>query len=265
MEDFYEINRQAWDLKTGTHARSKFYDLEGFKAGKLSLKDIELQEVGDVKGKSLIHLQCHFGLDTLSWARLGAGVTGVDISGKSIDLAKSLADELNLNALFIRSNLYDIPAVVNEKYDIVYTSYGALNWLEDIGKWAEIVAGLLKPKGTFHMVEFHPYTFTLDDDCNIERSYFNNIGPIDTMSDELYTDMAGENKIPHRSIEWNHSLAEVIDALIENGLHLKHLHEFPYQVYDCFPNMIEIEPGKWVFKAVGRQIPYMYSIKAVKE
>ena len=262
MENYYEINRHAWNLKTKIHAGSKFYDLEEFKKGNLSLKEIELKEVGDVKGKSLIHLQCHFGLDTLSWARLGAGVTGVDVSDESIKLARSLADELKLNAAFIRANLYDIPNIIKDKYDIVYTSYGALNWLDNIEKWAEIVSLLLKPKGVFHMIEFHPFIFTLDENCIIEDSYFNNVGPIDTTSAATYVD--SENKVPHRTVEWNHSLAEIINALIKNGLRLEYLNEFPYQVYDCFPNMIEIEPGKWVFKAAGSRIPYMYSLKAVK-
>jgi SAM-dependent methyltransferase len=261
MENFYEINRQSWNLKTRIHRKSDFYDLAGFKAGDLSLKEIELEEVGDVNGKSLIHLQCHFGLDTLSWARLGANVTGVDISDESIATAQALADELNLDATFVRSNVYDVPEIINDTFDIVYVSYGAVNWLDSIEAWARIVASLLKPGGAFHLIEFHPVNFSMGSKGCIEDSYFNTPEPVDTLSEVTY---AGENKVPHRTIEWNHSLSEIINALIASGLELKYLNEFPYQVYDCFPDMMEIAPGRWVYKAIGPRIPYMYSLKAVK-
>ncbi|MCP5048000.1 MAG: SAM-dependent methyltransferase, partial [bacterium] len=149
------------------------------------------------------------------------------------------------------------------QYDIVYTSYGALNWLNDIGRWTEIAASLLKPGGAVHVVEFHPYICTLGDDCQIEYSYFNNMGPIDYTSTETYTGDKLEK--PYREIEWTYSLSDIINGLIKNGLQLNYLNEFPYQVYNCFPNMKEIEPGKWVFKAeAGRKIPYMFSLQAVK-
>jgi SAM-dependent methyltransferase len=263
MEDYYEINRRTWNLKTPVHLHSKFYDVPAFKLGQSSLQEIELQEVGNVEGKSLIHLQCHFGLDTLSWARLGADVTGVDISDESIGTAQALAEELKIKARFVRANVYDIPTVINDRFDIVFTSYGALNWLDDLNKWAEIVSSLLKPGGAFHIVEFHPFAFTLGDKFNIEDSYFNNVGPVESTASNTYT--GGHTDIPHQNIEWNHSLGEVINALINNGLTIKYLNEFPYQVYDCFPHMKEIEPGKWVFNDVGKLIPYMYSLKAVKE
>jgi ubiquinone/menaquinone biosynthesis C-methylase UbiE len=262
MENYYEINRQSWNWKTGIHAKSKFYDLEEFKKGTTSLKGVELKEVGDVKGKSLIHLQCHFGMDTLSWARLGAQVTGVDISDKSIDTAQNLAKELNLDANFIRCNIYDIPKVIDKTFDIVYTSYGALNWLDDLDKWAQIVSSLLKPGGVFHIIEFHPYIYTLNEEFNITESYFYTKEPIDSTSEETYTD--GENLVAFRCIEWHHSLSEIINALLSQKLQLEYLKEFPYQVYNCFKNMEELEVGKFVFKGPGTKIPYMFSIKAVK-
>lgn len=263
MEDYYEINRRTWNLKTPVHIQSKFYDVPGFKLGRSSLKDIELREVGDVEGKSLLHLQCHFGLDTLSWARLGADVTGVDISDASIDYAKSLAKDLEMNARFIRANVYDILSIIENRFDIVYASYGALNWLDDLKKWAEIVTALLKPGGAIHLVEFHPFVFTMGDKFNIEDSYFNNAGPVESTASSTYT--GGSTDHPHSNIEWNHSVGEVVNSLISSGLTLKYLNEFPYQVYNCFPHMEEIEDGKWVFEEIGPRIPYMYSLKAVKE
>ena len=264
MEDYYQINREAWNLRSKVHQQSEFYDVEGFKAGKTSLQEIELQEMGDVKGKSMIHLQCHFGLDSLSWARMGAKVTGVDIADESIKTAQALAKELNIDARFVRSNLYDVPKVINTQYDIVFVSYGALIWLADINKWAEIVSGLLKPGGKLYLVEFHPFIFTLDDDCLIKESYFNNEGPKDTTSEVTYADDGDDETVSYRNIEWNHSLGEIVSALLNNGLKLASLKEFPFQVYDCFPNMQEDEPGRFVFKNLGRKIPYMFSLTAVK-
>lgn len=264
MENYYQINRETWNLRAKVHQQSEFYDIPGFKAGKCSLNEVELKQVGDVKGKSMIHLQCHFGLDTLSWARRGAKVTGVDISDESIKLAKSLTKELNIEATFVRANLYDVPAEIHDQFDIVFVSYGALIWLDDMDKWAEIVASLLAPGGKLHLIEFHPFIFTLDDDGLIKESYFNNEGPLDTTSDITYADDGDGEKIAYRNIEWNHSLGEIINGLFINGLKLTAFNEFPYQVYNCFPNMIEDQPGQFVFKDLGRKIPYMFSIQAEK-
>ena len=129
-----ETNRRNWNERTPIHARSAFYDVEGFKAGKQTLTSIEREELGDVAGKSLLHLQCHFGMDTMSWARLGARVTGVDFSDEAISLTRSLSRELAIEAELVQSNVYDLPDVLDRRYDIVFTSYGALPWLPDISR-----------------------------------------------------------------------------------------------------------------------------------
>src|SRR5919206_2445351 len=165
MNKYVESNRSLWDGWTRLHAHSEFYDLAGFKAGRSSLKDIELAEVGDVRGRSLLHLQCHFGQDTLSWARLGAEVTGVDFSTEAIRLARALNEELHIPARFIQSNIYALPDVLDERFDIVFTSYGVLAWLPDLDAWGEIVARYLKPGGFFYIVENHPLTGMVSDDC----------------------------------------------------------------------------------------------------
>ena len=152
--DYFNINKSLWNGKTAIHVKSDFYDVESFKKGKSSLNFIELEALGDVKGKSILHLQCHFGLDTLSWARLGANVTGVDFSDKAIDYARSLNSELGLNAKFILSNVYDLKNNLDEKFDIVFTSYGTIGRLPDLNRWADVVSHFLKPGGTFFMVEF---------------------------------------------------------------------------------------------------------------
>ena len=157
MDERLRVNRDNWNERTPVHAGSDSYDLAGFKAGRITLTDVERREVGDVSGKTLLHLQCHFGLDTMSWARLGAKATGVDFSDDAITLASALNEELELGARFIRSNVYDLPNALDEQFDVVFTSYGVLNWLPDIAGWAEVVSNHLKPAGVFYIVEFHPF------------------------------------------------------------------------------------------------------------
>src|SRR5689334_20987396 len=151
--EWFALNRASWNARTPVHLRSRSYDLEAFKAGQSSLKPIELEQVGDVRGKSLLHLQCHFGQDTLSWSRLGAPVTGLDLSDVAITFARQLAAELALPATFVRANLYDLPEVLEGTFDIVYVNMGALNWLPDLDPWGRIVAHYLKPGGIFYMRE----------------------------------------------------------------------------------------------------------------
>jgi len=157
LERYYETNLRRWNELVGLHAESEEYDLEGFIAGKSSLHTVELEALGDVSGRSLLHLQCHFGLDTLSWARLGARVTGIDFSDSGIELARRIADRIGVDAEFVCCNVYDLPEHLEGEFDIVYTSYGVLCWLHDINEWARLVSNYLKPGGTFFIAEFHPF------------------------------------------------------------------------------------------------------------
>jgi len=261
--DSFENNRQSWNVLTTLHAESNFYNINGFKKGKTSLNHIEIEELGDITGKKLLHLQCHFGMDTLSLARQGANVVGVDISDTSIQKANELSNELKIPAKFIRSNVYDIDNVLNETFDIVYTSYGAINWLDDLDKWAKIIKRFLNPNGMFYIVEFHPFIYTLNDNSEIVDSYFKS-KPLETIVENSYTDKSEVSKKNLKHVEWHHSLSEVLNSLISNGLKIEFLNEFSYQVYNCFPNLTEIERGKWVSDKYGEKIPHMYSIKARK-
>jgi len=261
--DSFEQNRRSWNELTPLHAASSFYDIDSFKEGKTSLNHIEIKEIGDIKGKKLLHLQCHFGMDTLSLARQGAEVVGIDISDTSVQKATELSNELNIPAKFIRLNIYDIESVLDEKFDIVFTSYGAINWLNDLDKWAKIINRYLKPNGMFYMVEFHPFIYTLNDNSEIVESYFKS-KPLETVVENSYTDNSEVFNQNLKHVEWHHSLSEVLNSLISNGLSIEFLNEFPYQVHNCFPNLTEIETGKWVFEKYGTKIPYMYSIKAIK-
>jgi len=148
-KEYFKVNKDTWDKKVSIHTKSEFYDVEGFVNGKTSLNKYELEELGNVNGKSLLHLQCHFGQDTLSWSRLGATCTGIDLSSEGIKQAKLLNDKLGLNATFIESNLYDVPKNVIGKFDIVFASYGVIGWLPDLKTWGEIIASKLKTGGFF--------------------------------------------------------------------------------------------------------------------
>jgi len=261
--DNFEHNRESWNELTTLHAESDFYNVDSFKNGKTSLNHIEIQELGDIKGKKILHLQCHFGMDTLSFARQGAEVVGVDISDASIQKAIELSTELEIPAKFVRSNIYDIENVLDDTFDIVYTSYGAINWLDNLDKWAKIINRYLKPNGIFYMVEFHPFRYTLNDKSEIFYSYFKS-KPIETVVEKSYTEKSEISNKDLKHLEWHHSLSEVLNSLIANGLQIEFLNEFPYQVYNCFPNLIENKKGMWISKKYGDKIPYMYSIKAKK-
>lgn len=256
-------NRELWDELTPLHERSEFYDVAAFKSGKSKLKPIELAELGDVSGKSMLHLQCHFGLDTLSWARLGAKVTGVDYSGKAIALARSLSRDMNIEARFVGCNIYDLPDNLSGKFDIVFTSYGVLAWLPDLNRWAEIIAYFLEPGGTFYIVEGHPCLQIFDNSkgvtgFKVTQSYFHTPAPIRWEPDGDYADKNA--RVIHPSYEWTHTLGDVINALIKAGLRIEFLHEFPVSCYPWSPFTEKSEDGWWRIK--GDKVPLLFSIKA---
>lgn len=259
-EYYLDANRDLWNNKTQYHLQSEFYGVQDFKQGKTSLTPIELAQLGDVRGKSLLHLQCHFGLDTLSWARLGAQVTGIDFSEAAIATAQQLAQEVNLEARFIQSNVYDVQ--LNEQYDIVFTSYGVIGWLPDLEKWAQVVENHLKPGGEFHFLEFHPVVWMFDNDFQyIQYSYFNREDIIEEVHGS-YADRSAP--IVGKSISWNHSLEEVLGALLRQGLRIEHFAEYDYSPHDSFPNTTKIAEGKWQLKGLEGKIPMVYALKAVK-
>ena len=181
-QQIFAANKASWNKRTAIHRNSAFYDLDSFKKGKSSLNNIEREALGNVKNKKLLHLQCHFGMDSMSWAREGADVTGVDISDEAIKLAREINDQLQLDTEFICSNIYELADSNNEaiaslkpaSFDIIFTSYGTIGWLPDLDKWAEIIALYLKPGGVFYIVDFHPVLWMMDDEFqHIKYDYFN--------------------------------------------------------------------------------------------
>ncbi len=260
MDRYLETNQSLWNQWTRIHERSVFYDVDGFRAGRSSLNSLELEELGDVAGKSLLHLQCHFGMDTLSWARLGADAVGVDFADEAIALARSLSEETGVPARFVRSNIYDLPEVLGGTFDVVFTSYGVLNWLPDLPRWAQVVAHYLKSGGTFYMAEFHPFAYLLDDDGGrVRHPYFYRTNPDQFQEQGSYADP--EADFSHPAYFWHHSLSDILNALIGAGLRIEFLHEFPYSVHNCFPFVEEREPGKWWPKV---EVPLMFSLRATR-
>jgi 2-polyprenyl-3-methyl-5-hydroxy-6-metoxy-1,4-benzoquinol methylase len=253
LMDYLAINRQAWNARTEQHLASQFYDVAGFLAGASSLQHIELTELGDVSGKSILHLQCHFGLDTLSLARMGATATGIDLSDKAIAAARSLAQQTGLDARFICTDLYGVAAAVSEKFDVVFTSYGAIGWLPDLQRWAQIIAEKLKPGGVFYMAEFHPHYFT-----SLGDAYFSHAEP-DIVNEGTYTDTQGEIITP--LCTWSHPISEILTCLLDVGLQIELFHEFPYSPYNCFPDLEERAPGQFYARGTA-EIPMIFSLRA---
>jgi len=266
MDEHLQANQKLWDQWTIEHEKSSFYDLAGFRAGKDRLRSIELSELGDVTGKSLLHLQCHFGLDTLAWARRGAIVTGVDFSEKSIALARSLSQELAIPAQFYCTDIYRLPSVLSGDYDIVFTSYGVLHWLRELRRWGEIIAHFLKPGGIFYIVEDHPFfrVFTTqgESELKVDNPYFFSETPEKVeMAGSYATEDQGDMATFYI---WNHSLGEVLNALISAGLVIEYLHEFPYAARAKFPFMEKGSDGWWRLPAQHGMIPFLFSLQARK-
>jgi len=262
FDNYIEKNKAAWNEKTAHHINAGFYDLENFKNGKNSLNEIELDLLGEVSQKSILHLQCHFGMDSISLARMGAEVTGVDLSDKSVDKARELAAQLHTNCRFICSDLYELPKILDDTFDIVFTSYGTVGWLPDMKRWADIVARYLKPGGKFVFADFHPVIWMFDNDFEKIIYKYEKSDPIVEVETGTYADR--DAPITSETISWNHSISEVLNSLIGAGLSIMILNEYDYSPYNCFNKTEEFEPGKFRIKHFGNKIPMVYSIVAHK-
>lgn len=261
--ELFEANKNLWNQRTKVHTGSTFYNLAGFKNGETVLTPIELNELGDVIGKTMLHLQCHFGMDTLDWARKGAQVTGVDLSDESIKQAMQLNDELKMSAKFVCCNVIDTSEYIKEQFDIVFTSYGTIGWLPDLQPWAKVIGEKLKPGGIFYIAEFHPVLWMFDDDFTHIKYSYENKEVIVTENEGTYTDRNAA--ISGKEYSWNHSISEVLNALIKAGLKIEFFNEHMYSPYPCFRNTIETEKGKWHIKGMEEKLPMVYSIRAVKQ
>jgi len=274
LDDYLKANLASWDEAVAVHVGSELYDVDGFRAGKTSLSEIELGELGPLvrEGTRLLHLQCHFGLDTLSWARRGAIATGVDFSGEGIETARALAAEVGLSerAVFVQSDVANLPDRLSGTFDVVFTSWGALIWLGDLERWADVVTHFLKPGGTLYVAEFHPYAFLLADDATPDElrvgyPYFMYGVPQRFDEDGDYADP--DAKIEHTvTFEWLHGFGEIIDPLLRRGLRLDFLHELPYTV-PGLPFAFLEKDARGMLRMKGRHedFPLTFTLKMTKE
>lgn len=259
-----DLNRAMWDEKVPGHLRSEIYDVDGFKAGRLSLQRHEIEDLGDVAGKDLVHLQCHIGLDTLSWARLGARATGLDFSAASVEAAAALAGEVSLSTQFVVADVYDAPRALNAAYDIVYTGVGALCWLPDLDRWAAVVRELLRPGGELYLFEFHPVEWILDGDgqggVGIAYDYFT--PPEGWSGDSVSYADAGSPTLAKATVQWNHPLGEVVTALVAAGLRIESLRELDRSVLRRWDGMELTADGMYRMQPPAPALPLMYVLRA---
>jgi len=269
VDRYLRSNQAMWDVWTRHHVASPFYDVEGFKAGRRDrrrgLDELETRLVGDVADRSLLHLQCHFGLDTLAWARRGAAVTGVDFSGEAIAAAHALAAEVGVPATFVQSDVYELPERLGGAFDVVFSSHGVLCWLPDLAPWARVIAHFLRPGGRFCLIEGHPVPLLFDEtrsdgDLRIAFPYFHPGEP-------LRCERRGSYAAPDASFEsvmyeWVHPLSEVVTALLAAGLRLESFEEYPYAAWAILPSMEERPDGTWQLPAGTASLPLMFSLTA---
>ena len=267
MDTFLTANRALWNRWTPFHIASRFYDVEGFKAGRETLDPVVLAGLGDVRDKSLLHLQCHFGLDTLSWARHGAAVTGIDFSEEAINNARTLAHACSLDATFVHSNLYELPQRLTGHFDRVFTSHGVLSWLPDLDGWARVIAHFLKPGGMFFIAEVHPVVLMYDDrraDTTLRLRY-----PYFHQQTPLQVEEKGSYAVPDAPVEgtayyWIHSLSDLLGALLRAGLHLTSFNEYPFMAWAYLPWMEQRDDGYWELPLDTADLPLMFSLSATK-
>lgn len=266
-EEQLASNRANWDERTEIHLASRFYDVEGWLRESRGPRPREVEALGAVAGLRLLHLQCHFGLDTLAWARVGATVTGLDFSPAAITAAREIAERAGLadRATFVCADIHDATeALRNATFDIVYVSLGALCWLPSADRWAEQVAALVAPGGRFYLHDGHPLAWALaDDKLAIEYSYFEETEPFVGDDDDTYTDT--DRPIANRrTYEWNHSIGQTVTALIRYGLALEWLQEHDWTVWQRFPWLVTDDKGCWTSPTGTPRIPLSFSLLATR-
>lgn len=254
-----ELNRTWWDERVPLHLHSELYDVAGFKAGEEQLRPFELALAGDVSGLRLAHLQCHFGQDTMAWARHGASVVGLDFSQPAVDAANALAAELELDARFVCSDVYDaVDALAGEQFDLVYTGLGALNWLPDLGRWADVVTALTKPGGRLLLAEFHPFTWVFSDDgTSVEADYFSD-EPFTWDDPGSYADRDAPTE-HNATVEHQHTLADIVTVLLQRGHQLRALEEHDHTLFPRFP-FLEDRDGAFRFPEGRPRLPMMFAL-----
>jgi SAM-dependent methyltransferase len=259
-------NREYWDHLAPVHYRA-YDDIKRLRTGENPLDDIQKKELGDVRGKSVLHLQCHIGNDSICLERLGATVTAVDFSPASINIAKQLNEELGANVRFICSDIYDLPSILEKQFDVVYTSQGVLLWLRDIQRWGEIVAHFIKPGGFFYIMDTHPILFAFEDDekngIKLHHPYFTT-GP--AYWDDEWPDYADDSFINKKPcFDWTWTMSDIVNSLLKSNLSLAFLNEYHKLFYRGFTTMEKDGSGWWQLPApLHKKLPLSFTLKAVK-
>ncbi len=273
MTSSFDVNRVNWDDRAAIHMadRTGSYRVSEFLAGGDCLHDIEHDEIGDVRGKRIAHLQCHFGLDTLSLARRGASCVGLDFSPVALAGARDLQRRTGLDASFVAGNVYDARRLITGSFDLVYVTWGAINWLPDMKAWAQVVASLLKPGGALYLLEGHPSLLTIDEYSEKLHPAYDWRTPPDRpiiMTEEnSYT--GDKDQIAHpETHEWIHPLSDIINAVIAAGLTLDWLHEHERLAWQFAPIMVKVEEGLrrplWRLPDGFPRLPLAFSLSARK-
>jgi SAM-dependent methyltransferase len=267
-----DTNRRNWNERALIHARSRMYDLDGFVAdpGKIWLHPAEPLELGSVAGKTLCHLQCHLGVETLSWLRLGARrVVGLDFAPAAVAAARELAERTGLSerASFVEADVYDALEALDGQhpFDVVYVSLGAICWLPDIRRWARLIASLLAPGSLLFVREVHPVLQTLleqDGRLWVTYPYFERVEPLRFDDGTTYTEGRPE-LVNKSSYEWNHGIAEMLSALLEVGFTIELFHEHREAEFQAFPSMSQGADGYYRLPEPERErVPLVFSLRA---
>jgi SAM-dependent methyltransferase len=272
MGDYRTVNRASWDERVPAHAASPDYNVRRFEQDPVFLSQVvrfDLPLLGDISGVRGVHLQCHIGTDTVSLARLGASMTGLDFSGPAVERARQLARRAGADATFVQSDVYAAPEVLGVgAFDLVFTGVGALCWLPDIARWARVVATLLRPGGRLFLREGHPMLWSLDDarttELVVEYPYFERPEPMifDEGGTYVQTDAVFTANLTH---EWNHGLGEIVTALLAAGMELTGLTEHDSVPWEALPGQMErLASGEWRLADRPWRLPHSYTLQAVK-
>jgi SAM-dependent methyltransferase len=273
VEDYAELNRASWDERAPAHAASPDYAVDRFASDPAYLSEVvrfDLPRLGDIAGLRGVHLQCHIGTDTISLARLGAGMTGLDFSAASLTQARRIAGLAGADVRFVQAELYDALTVLEPRsFDLVYTGIGALGWLPDIARWAAVVAGLLRAGGRLFIREGHPMLWALDDArpdglLVVDYPYFEREEPM--VFDEDGTYVETDAVFTHnRTHEWNHGLGEIMTALMTAGMDVTGFAEHDSVPWEALPGQMErIGGGEWRLADRPWRLPHTYTLQAVR-
>jgi SAM-dependent methyltransferase len=270
-DEHRDINRAWWDDRAPAHGGSPGYPVQQLIADPNRLSDVvrfDVPRLGAVSGLRGVHLQCHIGTDTMSLARLGARMTGLDFSAAALAIARATAASAGLNIDYVESDVYDAPEVLGRNsFDLVYTGVGALVWLPDVRRWAEVVAQLLRPGGRLFLREGHPVLWAVDetrtDAITFGYPYFEHAEPLrfDEPGTYVQTDVVFDH---NESREWNHGMGEIITAVLDAGLQLTMFVEHDSVPWDALPGQMTEAGGEWRLTEHGDRVPLSYTLQAVK-